>query len=51
MLRVGGRERAGRDVPIREGEILLLPAHLRHSPQRPEPGSVGMVVEKIRPAG
>ena len=39
-----------RDLPIREGEILLLPAHVRHSPQRPEPGSVGLVVEKIRPA-
>ena len=24
-----------RDVPIREGEILLLPGHVRHSPQRP----------------
>ncbi|OFZ97475.1 MAG: 3-hydroxyanthranilate 3,4-dioxygenase [Betaproteobacteria bacterium RIFCSPLOWO2_02_67_12] len=40
-----------RDVPIREGEILLVPGHVRHSPQRPEPGSVGLVVEKIRPAG
>ena len=40
-----------RDVPIREGEILLVPARLRHSPQRPEPGSVGLVVEKVRPAG
>ena len=40
-----------RDVPIREGEILLLPGHVRHSPQRPEPGSVGLVVEKIRPQG
>jgi 3-hydroxyanthranilate 3,4-dioxygenase len=40
-----------REVPIREGEILLLPGHVRHSPQRPEPGSVGLVVEKIRPAG
>jgi 3-hydroxyanthranilate 3,4-dioxygenase len=38
-----------RDVPIREGEILLLPGHVRHSPQRPEPGSVGLVVEKVRP--
>lgn len=38
-----------RDVPIREGEILLLPAHVRHSPQRPGPGSVGLVVEKVRP--
>ena len=42
----GGRPR---DIPIREGEILLIPAHFRHSPQRPEPGSVGLVVEKIRP--
>jgi 3-hydroxyanthranilate 3,4-dioxygenase len=38
-----------RDLPIREGEVLLLPGHLRHSPQRPE-GSVGLVVEKVRPA-
>ena len=38
-----------RDIPIREGEILLVPGHLRHSPQRPEPGSVGLVVEKVRP--
>jgi 3-hydroxyanthranilate 3,4-dioxygenase len=34
-----------RDLPIREGEILLLPGHCRHSPQRPA-GSVGLVVEK-----
>ncbi len=40
-----------REVPIREGEILLLPRHVRHSPQRPEAGSVGMVVEKVRPKG
>ena len=37
-----------RDLPIREGEIFLLPAHVRHSPQR-SPNSVGLVVEKIRP--
>ena len=23
------------DVPIREGEVFLLPPHVRHSPQRP----------------
>lgn len=40
-----------RDVPVREGEILLLPGHVRHSPQRPEADSVGLVVEKIRPIG
>lgn len=36
------------DVPIREGDVLLLPAHVRHSPQRPMPGSVGIVVESQR---
>ncbi len=38
------------DVPIREGEILLLPPHVGHSPQRPA-GSVGLVVERIRLPG
>jgi len=37
------------DIPIREGDVFLLPPHVRHSPQRPQPGSVGLVVEKIRP--
>ena len=36
------------DVPIREGEVFLLPPHVRHSPQRPVPGSVGLVVEGTR---
>ena len=35
------------DVPIREGEIYLLPADVPHSPQRPA-GSVGIVVERRR---
>ena len=35
------------DVPIREGEIYLLPAEVPHSPQRPA-GSVGLVVERRR---
>lgn len=39
------------DVPIRQGEIFLLPPHVRHSPQRPQEGSVGLVVEPKRPAG
>lgn len=39
------------DVPIREGEIFLLPAHVRHSPQRPVPGSIGLVIEPARPEG
>ncbi len=37
------------DVPIREGEVFLLPPHVRHSPQRPQEGSVGLVVEPARP--
>ena len=36
------------DVPIREGEVFLLPPHVRHSPQRPQEGSVGLVVEPQR---
>jgi 3-hydroxyanthranilate 3,4-dioxygenase len=36
------------DVPIRQGEVLLLPPHTRHSPQRPIPGSIGLVVEGTR---
>jgi 3-hydroxyanthranilate 3,4-dioxygenase len=35
------------DVPIREGEVFLLPPHVRHSPQRPA-GSIGLVVEPKR---
>ena len=37
------------DVPIREGEVFLLPPHVPHSPQRPQDGSVGLVVEAARP--
>ena len=39
------------DVPIREGDIFLLPAHIRHSPQRPQEGSIGLVIEPARPEG
>ncbi len=35
------------DVPIREGEVYLLPGEVPHSPQRPS-GSVGIVVERRR---
>ena len=35
------------DVPIREGEILLLPGGVPHSPQRPA-GTVGLVIERKR---
>ena len=36
------------DVPIREGEVFFIGPHVRHSPQRPIPGSVGLVVEGTR---
>jgi 3-hydroxyanthranilate 3,4-dioxygenase len=39
------------DVPLREGDIFLMPPHVRHSPQRPMPGSVCLVVEPQRPEG
>jgi len=32
------------DVPIKQGEMFLLPAKIPHSPIRPE-GSVGLVIE------
>lgn len=38
-------------MPIREGSIYLLPANLRHSPQRPDPESIGLVVEYARDPG
>ena len=38
------------DVPIRAGEMLLLPPRVPHSPQR-YPDTVGLVIEGRRPAG
>ena len=38
------------DIPIREGEVFLIAPHQRHSPQRPQPGSIGLVVEGARRA-
>ena len=37
------------DVPIRQGEVFMLPARVPHSPQRPQEGSIGLVVEAARP--
>lgn len=39
-----------RDLPIREGEIFLLPAGIPHSPQR-QADTVGLVIEHKRPEG
>lgn len=38
-----------RDIPIKEGEIFLLPPKVPHSPQRP-PHTIGLVIERqLRP--
>ena len=39
------------DLTIREGDVFFLPPHVRHSPQRPDPDSIGLVVEYSRPEG
>ena len=36
---------------MREGEVFLLPPHVRHAPQRPQEGSIGIVVEAPRQPG
>jgi 3-hydroxyanthranilate 3,4-dioxygenase len=38
------------EVSVRQGEVFLLPKHVRHSPQR-GPNTIGMVVEMPRPEG
>jgi 3-hydroxyanthranilate 3,4-dioxygenase len=37
-----------RDIPIRQGELFLLPPNTPHSPQRPA-NTVGLVIEQRRP--
>jgi 3-hydroxyanthranilate 3,4-dioxygenase len=38
-----------RDIPIRQGDLFLLPPNIPHSPQRPA-NTVGLVIERARPA-
>lgn len=38
-------------VDLKEGDIFLMPPHMRHSPQRPEPESRCLVIERQRPVG
>ncbi|NIB39156.1 3-hydroxyanthranilate 3,4-dioxygenase [Pseudomaricurvus alkylphenolicus] len=44
-------ENGPEEFHIKEGEIFLLPAHVRHSPQRPEEGSICLVIEPKRQTG
>ncbi len=38
-------------IDLNEGDVFLLPPHVRHSPQRPDPMSRCLVIERQRPAG
>ncbi|WP_270886060.1 3-hydroxyanthranilate 3,4-dioxygenase [Pedococcus sp. 5OH_020] len=40
-----------RRVDIHEGDMWMLPRNTFHSPQRPEAGSIGIVIERIREEG
>ena len=50
MLKIAG-DGTIYDVPIREGEVFMLPPHTIHAPQRPQAGSIGIVVEAPRMMG
>ena len=40
-----------RSVEIAAGQTWLLPGNTPHSPQRPEAGSIGLVIERVREEG
>lgn len=49
-LRIINRDNKFEDIPIKAGEVFMLPKGIPHSPQRYE-NSVGLVVEKTRVNG
>ncbi|MCA9286909.1 MAG: 3-hydroxyanthranilate 3,4-dioxygenase [Phycisphaerales bacterium] len=51
-IREGGISGPGKikDYIVREGETFFIPPNVPHAPMRP-PGTVGVVVERVRPAG
>jgi 3-hydroxyanthranilate 3,4-dioxygenase len=49
-LLIEDRGRFGR-VELREGDVFLLAPHVRHSPQRAQADSIGLVIERKRPPG
>lgn len=51
ILKIRRNGGPAQDLVIGEGEVFLLPGHVRHSPQRPDPDSIGLVVEYSRPEG
>lgn len=38
-------------IPLHEGDMFLMAPHVIHSPQRPEEGSLCLVIERQRPLG
>ena len=45
-------DRGQRDrIELKQGTMYLMPPHMRHSPQRPEPESRCLVIERSRPEG
>lgn len=50
IVRIIDHHGVQRDIPIRQGELFLLPPNVPHSPQRPA-NTVGLVVERRRPQG
>lgn len=50
FLRIINREGKIEEIPIKQGEIFMLPAKTPHSPQR-APNTLGMVIEKTREPG